>query len=73
MNTNLFLGQVDPIKRGERVVVPGWEHLEVFVKSVDYDLFDSIWIITLDWGEHGASRVYLHDEGKTWYRRVMLN
>lgn len=72
MNSPL-IGQVEPIKPGERVSIPGWEHLNVVVKHVDYDMFDVRWVITLDWGEHGTSRVYDYDEGKTWSRFRALN
>ena len=67
------LGQVEPVKKGERVSIPRWEHLRVTVKSVDWDPFDHAWVIILDWGEHGTSRVYGHDEGKTWQRYAAVN
>lgn len=71
--SNPQIGQVEPVKKGERISMPGWEHLPVFVKHVDYDIDEARWVITLDWGEHGTSRVYDHDEGKTWNRYRELN
>ena len=52
----------------EDVVVHGMLNRPAKVSSLRWDdtFFD--WIIELDWGEHGKSRVKLHDEDKIWYR-----
>ncbi len=57
-----------PIKIGERVVVNGIMYAKAYVSNVDWIEEESRWVITLNWGEHGTSRVYDYDEGKTWYR-----
>lgn len=62
-----------PIQKGERVVVSGWNNLDVRVADVVYQPSEARWVIILDWGEHGISRVYDHDEGKTWYRYGSTN
>jgi len=53
---------------GERIVVHGMLHHEAKVASVIWSATFFDWIIELDWGIHGKSRVKLHDQNKTWYR-----
>jgi hypothetical protein len=62
-----------PVQKGERVVVSGWNNLDVRVVDVFYVPGEARWHITLGWGEHGLSRVYDTDEGKTWYRYGTAN
>lgn len=62
-----------PIQKGERVVVAGWTNLDVRVADVIFQQQELRWVLVLDWGEHGVSRVYDHDEGKTWYRYAVSN
>ena len=52
----------------EGIVVHGMLDRPAKVSSLRWDdtFFD--WIIELDWGEHGKSRVKFHDEDKVWYR-----
>ena len=58
--------------QGCLVDIPNWEHLEVKVAaSTPYK--GNRTKIFLDWGEHGGSYVWLHDEGKTWSRKSPLN
>ena len=56
-----------PIKIGDRVVVANHFGIEVRVKAVKLENGGRAMLI-LDWGMHGTSRVYAHDEGSTWYR-----
>lgn len=54
-------------KIGERLIVQG-SKFPAYVESVVYEPETARTIIYLDWKEFGKSRVYLHDEGKTWLR-----
>jgi len=69
------------IKIGDRVRVGTWD-LPVFVKRIYFadgegnecheaDAADQI--LELDWGQHGESRVFLHDEGRSWHQYINLN
>lgn len=53
---------------GERLVVHGLSQHESIVVGVEWDGERSAWRIDLDWGQHGQSRVWAHDENKVWYR-----
>lgn len=55
------------VKVGDRLVVQGLS-IHPTVESVWYEKETDRTVIELDWGEHGHSRVYAHDENKTWYR-----
>lgn len=65
---------IPPIQIGARVVVG--DNLQPYAKAIVSDLvFNSMegrWAIILDWpnapGGPGRSRVWDHDEGKTWRR-----
>jgi hypothetical protein len=57
---------------GEKIVVYGMLQ-EAKVASVCWDTTSFDWIINLDWGFHGQSKVRLHDENKTWYRFSKVN
>jgi hypothetical protein len=54
-----------PIQVGDQVVVSGWK---AKVESVYYDKAMAATEIRLDFGVYGKSRVYAHDEGKTFVR-----
>ncbi len=56
-----------PVKKGERLVVYGRPERATVADCV-YVPAEARWVIVLDWGEFGVSRVYDHDEGKVWYR-----
>jgi hypothetical protein len=58
--------------QGCLIAIPNWEHLEVKVAASTPYKGDRTKIF-LDWGEHGDSYVWLHDEGKTWSRKSPLN
>ena len=55
------------IKIGDRLVVQGMQ-LPAYVESIWFDSETNRTVIELDWREHGKSKVYLHDEDKTWVR-----
>lgn len=59
--------QEAPISVGERVVVYGRPERAI-VSHCSYNPLEARWVISLDWGEHGKSRVYDSDEGKIWFR-----
>ncbi len=60
-------------KVGDRIIVQGWSYLRVTVDRVEQDLDTPNIAIYLDWGEHGKSRVWAHDEGKIWSRYNNVN
>jgi hypothetical protein len=55
------------VQIGDRLVVQGMP-FPAYVEAIEEDADTASTIIHLDWKEHGKSRVYLHDEGKVWYR-----
>lgn len=60
-------------KIGERLVIHGMSRFAALVESVEWNSETSDWMIRLDWGEHGKSRVWQRDEGKVWQRWFQLN
>lgn len=54
-------------KINERIVVYGIPQ-EAKVTSVYWDVTSYDWIVSLDWGSYGTSKVKLHDQNKIWYR-----
>jgi hypothetical protein len=62
-----------PPKIGERLVVHGMSRFAALVESVEWNADSNDWLIRLDWGNHGKSRVWLHDEGKIWKKWMELN
>lgn len=54
-----------PFVPGDKVVVRGYK---ATVESVFYDAAIAATEIKLDFGIHGKSRVFAHDEGKTFVR-----
>ena len=56
------------IKIGDRVVVSGRMETPVYVKDIVDDPENAQIILILNWGIWGTSRVYLHDQDKTWYK-----
>ena len=62
-----------PVELGERIVVHGIHYATAHVIDVFWLPTESRWIILLDWGEHGKSRVYDSDENLTWYRYAGAN
>lgn len=55
------------VKIGDRLVVQGLSY-PAYVERIEEDPKTASTIIYLDWKEFGKSKVYLHDEGKTWYQ-----
>lgn len=62
-----------PINVGTRVVVSSIMYAVARVKECNWLDKESRWEIILDWGQHGTSRVYDHDENETWYRYEQNN
>lgn len=63
----------NPVNIGDKIVVKGWASIIATVKKVTHDPYGARWIIELDWGVHGSSKVYDYDENKTWYRYSTIN
>lgn len=61
------------VRPGDRVVVGSFSELKTLVERVVPDPRTGDVAIYLDWGEHGKSRVWEHDEGKTWRRYEWVN
>lgn len=57
-----------PVQIGERIIVNGIMYAQAHVSDVVWSEEESRWVISLDWGEFGKSRVYGYDEDKVWYR-----
>lgn len=57
-----------PVKKGDRVVMKNWPEITTIVADVFWHDSDARWVIIVDWGMHGISKVYGDDEGKTWIR-----
>ena len=57
---------------GDVIVVYGLSQ-KAKVASVTWDATFYDWIIKLDWGDHGTSKVKFHDENKVWYRWNQTN
>lgn len=58
------------VKPGDTIVVYGHQ---AKVESVFYDPDTARTQINLDWGADGKSKVYAHDEGKTWVKLQNFN
>jgi len=52
---------------GERLIVHGLQH-HATIEDIVWDATVNSWKIILDWGPHGKSRVWSHDENRVWYR-----
>lgn len=63
---------VCPVKIGDRLIVMNRPE-KVVVENVFWDEGQHRWKIILDWGQHGMSRVWGDDEGKTWVHPSSLN
>lgn len=62
-----------PLMVGERIVVLGYKHLDTRINKVEYDPSTARWNINVVWPDNETSRVYLNDEGVTWYRYSTTN
>lgn len=65
--------EAGPVTIGERLIVQGIWYAEAKVESYEYIPTEARWVIYLDWGLHGKSKVYSTDEGSVWTRCVELN
>lgn len=61
-----------PVKIGERLVVSGRPE-KATVADITWIVDEARWVIVMDWGEFGKSRVYDHDENKTWFRYARVS
>jgi hypothetical protein len=61
----------DGVKVGDRVVVHGMSQ-KAIVEAVEIDSSDDF-VLVLNWGEFGHSRVYGHDRGSVWQLFTSLN
>lgn len=55
------------VKVGDRLVVQGLP-FPAYVEKIEQEPETASTIIFLDWKKFGKSKVYLHDENKTWFR-----
>lgn len=60
------------VKIGDRIVVQGLA-FQAHVEKIWYDQETDRTVIELDWREHGKSKVYAHDENKTWFKYTTAN
>lgn len=69
------------VKVGDKVKVGSWD-LPVVVKRIyhvdeqDNEVFDfesNRTVLLLDWEGHGQSKVFMHDEGKSWKQYFNIN
>lgn len=66
----MFLG-ADVPAIGSTVIIPRWEDFKVTVIAVKQ--LPGQTKLVLDWGDHGVSHVWMHDEGKSWCRLANMN
>lgn len=62
-----------PPNIGDRLVVNGMSGFIVLVESVVWHSTSADWLIVIDWGKYGKSRVWARDEGSIWRRWLELN
>lgn len=67
MTRRYDVGMNPPVKVGERLVVYGRPEAAI-VSECSWNQDEVRWDIRLNWGPHGKSWVYGHDEGKVWFR-----
>jgi hypothetical protein len=60
------------VKVGDRLVVQDCP-FPAYVERIEEDPSTASTVLHLDWKEYGKSRVYLHDEGKTWRLHMNVN
>jgi hypothetical protein len=60
------------LKIGDKIVVYGI-HIHATVDKIWYDKSGSRYVIELDWGEFGHSKVYDHDENDIWFKYTGTN
>lgn len=57
-----------PVKVGDILVVQGITYAKPTVFSVEWIKAEARWLIHLDWGQYGTSKVYCSDINKLWYK-----
>lgn len=62
-----------PVAIGERLIVQGITYATATVCAVEFIDAENRWMIHLDWGEFGQSKVYSTDENKVWFRFSKAN
>lgn len=62
-----------PLNIGNRVVVHGMSEHGAYVKSITWEKKEIDWLIQLDWGIYGSSRIWARDENVVWYRYSTVN
>lgn len=60
-------------KVGERLVVHRMEKYISKIAEISWSYDNHDWMIQLDWGKYGTSRVWARDEGKIWHRLTNYN
>jgi hypothetical protein len=55
-------------KISDVIIVHGMTFAPAKVESIVWNTNEHSYVIYLDWGTYGRSRVYPHDEGEVWYR-----
>lgn len=63
---------MEAIKVGDRLVVNGRPERAIVSDIIPIPV-EARTAFILDWGPHGASKVYDHDEGNVWYRYSQVN
>lgn len=58
---------------GEYLVVHRMSGYNCKITSISWCKKEHDWVIQLDWGKYGTSRVLARDEGKIWYRLINYN
>ena len=58
---------------GDRLLINRMSEFKAVVSEIKWSPKDADWIIFLDWGLYGSSRVWVRDEGKIWFRLFDLN
>lgn len=54
-------------KVGDRIVVHTMLGYVAKVESLEWNPREVDWMIHLDWGKYGKSRVFARDQDKVWY------
>ena len=60
------------IKVGDRLIVNNLP-FPAFVEAIQFEPETYRTIVYLNWREHGKSKVYMHDENKTWKKYLEVN
>jgi len=58
---------------GDCLVVQGMSKMNSTVESIRWDPQSVDWLIVVDWGSYGKSRIWARDEGSIWKKWIDLN